>query len=145
MHVLDLLSKENHCTSAVIVRNGNILLGLRHYRKSNGTILSVWTTPGGRCEKGETIEQCLRRETQEETGIANLEIRAFMRIAPAVFTPDLVYTFFCETEEEPTLMEPDKFSEWKWFPLHEIPKNFINPTILQLINDQFSPKSKKGG
>lgn len=29
-------------------------------------------------------------------------------------------------------MEPEKFSEWKWCDIDEIPENFINPPALEL-------------
>ncbi|MGP1454640.1 MAG: (deoxy)nucleoside triphosphate pyrophosphohydrolase [Treponema sp.] len=50
-----------------IVRRGNVfLLGLR---APGGEIGNYWEFPGGKCEAGETHEQTLIREYQEELGV----------------------------------------------------------------------------
>jgi len=122
------------CSSAVIIRDGKILLGLRHYTPDKWRTISVWTTPGGRCETGETLEEGLRRETREETGIDDLKIERFIgKVEGAAENGDVLSTFVCSTAMEPKLMEPAKFSEWKWFPTNKIPANFINPRLLALL------------
>jgi hypothetical protein len=52
---------------------------------------------------------------------------------PGAKEGDIVYGFGCRTDEEPRLMEPEKFSEWRWIALSEIPTNFINPPILDFL------------
>lgn len=121
------------CTSAVIVKNKKILLGLRHYTPDKWRIISVWTTPGGRCENGEEIKQNITRETFEETGISNLVFKEYLGETRGVKERDIVHVFLCETNQEPKLMEPEKFSEWKWFSKKEIPENFINKQVLEMI------------
>ncbi|OGZ08181.1 MAG: hypothetical protein A2942_02055 [Candidatus Lloydbacteria bacterium RIFCSPLOWO2_01_FULL_50_20] len=123
------------CSSAVIIREGKILLGLRHYTPDKWKTISVWTTPGGRCEAGESVGDGLRRETSEETGITSLTVRRFLGEVSGMAELDTLWVFLCETTEEPTLMEPEKFSDWKWFPLAELPENFINPSLAQLLVD----------
>jgi ADP-ribose pyrophosphatase YjhB (NUDIX family) len=139
MQELQKIGDLQTCTSAVIVRNGTILLGLRNYIKAKEwKTIPVWTTPGGRCDEGETVEASLRRETSEETGISDLVIKEFIAAVPSFLkTGDTVYVFLCETEEEAILAEPDKFSEWKWFTFNEIPINFINPNILNVLRERY--------
>jgi 8-oxo-dGTP diphosphatase len=122
------------CSSAMIVRDGKILLGLRHYTPDKWKAISVWTTPGGRCDEGESVEDGLCRETKEETGISDLTIKRFLGVVPAAGDKeDALWVFLCESHSEPRLLEPKKFSEWKWFPLAEIPENFINPHAKKII------------
>ncbi|HTY75985.1 MAG TPA: NUDIX hydrolase [Candidatus Nanoarchaeia archaeon] len=50
---------------AIILRKSEILLEQR----GNEPALGQWTIPGGVVEVGETLEDAVRRETKEETGI----------------------------------------------------------------------------
>ena len=53
-------------TAAVIESDGNILIAKR---KQGSRFAGKWEFPGGKLEKGETPEQCLKRELQEELAI----------------------------------------------------------------------------
>ena len=126
------------CPMAIIIRDGKILLGLRNYTPDKWKDISVWTVPGGRSEKGETIGETLLREITEEVGITDLKIERFVEERPGVKPPDIVLIYRCSTLEEPKLMEPEKFSGWKWFGVDEIPENFINPDALDTIKREMS-------
>jgi 8-oxo-dGTP diphosphatase len=53
-------------TAAVIERDGYLLVT----RRLEGTHLEgFWEFPGGKCERGESLQACLRRELQEELGV----------------------------------------------------------------------------
>jgi 8-oxo-dGTP diphosphatase len=130
----DLLYKtgdKTTCSVAIIIKDNRILIGLRHYASDN----SVWTIPGGRCNFGETLENTLRREVEEETGINDLKILKYLGKTPGAKQGDEVFLFLCDTEQEVQLIEPEKFSEWRWFDLKNCPENFINPTILDFIKE----------
>lgn len=52
--------------AAVIERDGRVLLT----RRLQGTHLEgYWEFPGGKCEAGESLEACLRRELREELDV----------------------------------------------------------------------------
>ena len=54
-------------TAAVVERDGAYLVT----RRLRGTHLEgFWEFPGGKCESGETVEDCLIREIREELGCA---------------------------------------------------------------------------
>ena len=138
-----ILSKKGNnktCPMALIFRNDKLLIGLRHYI-FGGKKLSVWTIPGGRCHDGETIEETLKRELAEEIGIANFKIIEFIAEVAGARKGDIVFMFKVETEDEPKLLEPEKFSEWRWSAVSEIPSNFINQEALDLINKKFVQKT----
>ena len=137
---LSFIGTKTTCPAVAIIRGNKMLIGLRHYTPEKFKNISLWTTPGGRCDEGETIEQTLRRETEEETGIMNFEITDYLGEVPGAKEGDIVPVFIGRTDEEPRLMEPDKFSEWKWEDLDNIPTNFINPAALSLIKVRFKKK-----
>lgn len=122
------------CPVAFIFKDDKLLIGLRNYTPDKWKKISVWTGPGGRCDDGETLETTLRRETAEEVGITDLKITDYLGAVPGAKEGDTVFVFKAETNQEPRLMEPEKFSEWKWCPITEIPDNFINPAALKLIS-----------
>jgi hypothetical protein len=54
---------------------------------------------------------------------------------PGAMPGDTLFFFIGTTDEEPRLMEPEKFSEWKWCGLSEMPENFINHAALALAKE----------
>ena len=109
----------NHlCTSGVIVRNGKVLLGNRVYSDAN-----MWVGPGGRCDDGESPEEAVLREVREEVGVTDARIVRKLGEKDGAAGKDRVIVFEIATEQEPKLMEPEKFKEWRWFGIDEIPEN----------------------
>ncbi len=116
--------------AAVILREGRVLLGER--TGSHGA--NTWATPGGHLELGESIEECAKRETLEETGLV---VNSFKKLS---FTNDIfekenkhyvtLYVVASCSNGEPQVMEPGKCKQWKWFELDELPE----PLFLPLTN-----------
>ena len=127
------------CPIAVIVKDGKILTGYRNYTPDKWKKISVWTIPGGRSDIGETIEQTLRREVAEEVNITDLQIIDFIGEVPGAKEGDMVLIFYCTTNQEAKLMEPENFSEWKWVSLQEYIENNaysgFNPAGRKMITD----------
>ncbi|MBW8189545.1 8-oxo-dGTP diphosphatase MutT [Neiella marina] len=62
--------KQVHVAVGVIVRDGHIFLTRRAEHQHQG---GKWEFPGGKCEAGETVQQALARELQEELAISTLK------------------------------------------------------------------------
>src|SRR6186713_719303 len=53
-------------SAGLVFRRGKLLITQRH---ANAHLGGLWEFPGGKRESGETFEECLARELQEELGI----------------------------------------------------------------------------
>ena len=139
---LSKIGDKTTCPVAIIIKKEKVLMGLRHYTPDKWKTISVWTIPGGRCDSGETLENTLRREVEEETGINDLKILKYLGEVSGSKSGDIVPLFVCNTEQEARLIEPEKVSEWRWFSIKEYPENFINPAALNLIKKYLVNENK---
>jgi ADP-ribose pyrophosphatase YjhB (NUDIX family) len=125
-----------HCPVVFLMRDRQVLFGLRNYTADTWKAISVWTCPGGRCDEGETIEDTVRREVQEETGITDITLVAHLGVVEGAKQGDVVPVFVAHTTQEPRVMEPHKFSEWRWCDVGTcaaMRESFINPRALALF------------
>ncbi|GAB80821.1 nucleotide triphosphate diphosphatase NUDT15 [Shimwellia blattae] len=115
----------------LIIRDGKILLGKRTGSHGAG----CWSAPGGHLEPGESIEQCARRETAEETG---LRLGPIFRgpwsedhFPPSPGTPGRHYLTLmvvaCCPRGTPERREPEKCTGWQWFPPEALPAPLFAP------------------
>jgi 8-oxo-dGTP diphosphatase len=104
-----------------IYKGGKILLG----KRKGGTAPGTWCLPGGKLEFGEGLRLGAKREVREETGI-EIESLEFVSATndprPNRGEHYIHFNFRAETESEPSLTEPDNFTEWKWFDPHALPQ-----------------------
>lgn len=103
----------------MVLREGQVLLGKR--RGSHGAGEYAW--PGGHLEFGETIEECIAREIEEETGLI---VRPVRPVALSnVIKYDRHYIDIQYLVEYvsgiPEVREPDKVESWAWYSLDELP------------------------
>ena len=122
----------------IVLREGLVLLGKRKGSHGAGT----WALPGGHLEFRESVEDCARRETEEETGLRLKTIR------PGPYTNDVVasearhyVTVFVQASAEggePQILEPEKCEGWAWFKWSELPENLFLP-LKNLLKQGFTP------
>ncbi|MBR5599077.1 MAG: (deoxy)nucleoside triphosphate pyrophosphohydrolase [Alphaproteobacteria bacterium] len=61
-------------TAIIVNDRQEILIGQRPEGKD---LAGLWEFPGGKCEKGETIEECIKREIKEELDV-DVEVHEFL-------------------------------------------------------------------
>lgn len=110
------------------------MIGKRHNNSSHGA--GTWCFPGGHLEFGESFEECALRETAEEVGV-NLKQLRFQCVAniKKYQKHHVLIGFIADWKSvEPKLLEPDKFSEWKWFSLDKLPKPLFEASRLMIYS-----------
>ena len=101
----------------VAVTDGDRLL----LTKYAGRAFTRYALVAGFAEIGETIEQTVRREVAEETGLRVKNIR-FYRSQPWVYTDSLLLGFWAELDGSDKIhRQEDELSEAAWFMRSEIP------------------------
>jgi len=149
----------DHTTSSkVIVYNNNKILLLRR----SGDISSGggnWDIPGGGQEKGETLEDCARRETFEESGLKNLQnlkpYKTVRYIVPERGINSVMNLFTAESPSNDVQLKPatwegsdghPEHTEYKWIdnladfdnlPMIKPLKDAIRPLIIRNISESF--------
>jgi 8-oxo-dGTP pyrophosphatase MutT (NUDIX family) len=84
-----------------------------------------WQAVGGRLDKGEKLEDGLRRETQEETGITDLTVGKVIHVDEWFAKPEgelkhIVALFFlCQTNSS-TVTLSDEHQEYAWVTADEL-------------------------
>ncbi len=110
-----------------LMKDGLILL---QRRSNTGFMDGMYGVPAGHVEGKETIVGALIREAKEEIGITlqekDLKVAHIMH---RVSADDRVYFDIILTAEtwsgEIQNLEPEKHDEVRWFPLNQLPENFI--------------------
>lgn len=129
-------------TGVMLLKEGKILLGKRNDdpEKADSALKGegTWTIPGGKLDFGESFEDGAEREVFEETGIRvdkeNLKLISISndRVETAHFA---TMGFLCEKfEGEPEIKEPEEITEWRWFPLNDLPSPIFFPVKKLLDN-----------
>ncbi|MEV4760170.1 NUDIX domain-containing protein [Micromonospora sp. NPDC049559] len=123
--------------SAIVVRDGAVLLGLRRGAHGAGT----WSFPGGKVDTGEDPAVTAARELREETGLAAV------RVTPVGWTSDLfpeaglhyvTLHFLVEAVGEPVVREPEKAREWSWHGFDALPAPLFTP-VAALLDSGWRP------
>ena len=123
----------------VIVKKGNtVLVGKRKNAHGDGT----WSFPGGHLEFGESVEDCAKREVEEETGLI-VDVLEKVKFTNDIFKEEGKHyvTLYLTTSwngGDPEVREPDKCEEWRWVKWEEIPRPLFVP-IENLLSEGFNP------
>jgi NAD+ diphosphatase len=99
----------------VLVQDGDRCLLGQHRRGPAG----MYTTLAGFVEPGETIEQAVAREVEEEAGVRVTDIR-YVRSQPWPFPASLMLGFFARALSADIRIAEDELSDARWFTREEV-------------------------
>ncbi len=106
-----------------ILRKGNSIL-LFQRTKDDYLYPGKWTTIGGYFKKGESEEQCIIRETLEETGLCDINIRSLFGKKPIIGTRVASYCYEISARGQVNLKE---HKNMKWVELNDCLKLDLTP------------------
>jgi ADP-ribose pyrophosphatase YjhB (NUDIX family) len=110
-----------------------------------------WGVPGGAMELGESLENTVKRETQEEIGINVKDLELFGVYSgqelyyqypngAEVYNVSVVY--ITRNASEVIKINLDEHSEYKYFDVHNLPAE-ISPPIKSILRDLANKESLK--
>ncbi|GAL24147.1 NADH pyrophosphatase [Vibrio variabilis] len=100
----------------VAVRKGQDILLAQHNRHAGG----MYTVIAGFLEVGETLETCVAREVEEETGIKVANIRYFGS-QPWAFPSSMMMAFLADYESGDIKPDYSELKDAQWFNTNELP------------------------
>lgn len=124
--------------SFIFNTQGQILILKRDLVKYPGAN-NPWDIPGGRIDAGQTLEENLKREIDEETHLSPQILQILVAqdiIKPEIRVVRLTYISH-ETLPDPSVRLSDEHSEYKWIELDEmIELDGLDSYVRMILNDK---------
>lgn len=113
-----------------IIKDGKILMAKHSYRENMYGLIAGFVEPG------ETLEECVGRETEEEVGLKLKNIKYFGS-QPWPFPHSLMVGFTADYESGEIKVDGKEITEAKWFAPDEIPRIPSKMSIARELIDWF--------
>lgn len=120
---------------AVIWKNGKIFI---QKRPSKGLMGGLWEFPGGKVEKGESIESALEREVREETGL-KLKNTRLLKTVKHAYTSFKVKLYCFEGDFDKGRVRRSSATEHKWIKPEQLSEYAFPAANVRIINEINKP------
>lgn len=130
-------------SAGVIQRNGKIYI---QQRPRHGLMGGLWEFPGGKREKGESPEDCLRREVREELGV-NVAVGGKLTTVRHGYTQFRVTLHVYRCRLTRGRIQAQSCEQWKWVEprqLEHFPFPAANAKIVELLAGAGRSKRLRG-
>ncbi|MEC4819325.1 MAG: 8-oxo-dGTP diphosphatase MutT [Scytonema sp. PMC 1069.18] len=111
-------------------------------RRSGGVMGGLWEFPGGKLESGETVEECIKREINEELGI-EIEVGQHLLTIDHTYTHLRVTLIVHHCHHLAGVPQPLECEEVRWVSLNEL-EQFAFPEANVQIIDALRTTGNKG-
>jgi NAD+ diphosphatase len=115
----------------LVERDGRLLLARSHRHPAG-----FYSVLAGFVEPGETLEEAVRREVQEEVGLEIADIRYFGS-QPWPFPNSLMIAFTCRYAGGEIQVDPAELEDAGWYTAEALPNVPPPPSIARQLIDQF--------
>ena len=106
------------CVGALLVRDGAVLLGKR--ASDRDWLAGAWDVFGGHIESGESEQDALRRELDEELGIVPTQVQRLDTISGDMPDPWRLHLYVVtDWQGTPRNSQPQEHAELRWCTLAE--------------------------
>jgi 8-oxo-dGTP pyrophosphatase MutT (NUDIX family) len=131
-------------TLLIVKKDSKMLLGYKHPEKKFG---GKWNGFGGGLKEGETLEECIIRETKKETGITPRNITKLGKIIFHFLTDEQDHEvhFYQATDYEGKLDTSKDFTEYREFSPDELEAINMIPADRYWLSFFVEGKKFKGG
>ena len=109
---------------AVILKEINGQYQVLLIERASPPFQGMWALPGGFLNMDETLEECVRRETEEETGLKGLHFKqagAFSALDRDPRHRTVTVAFLAIADESHQPRAGSDASNARWFPLDDLP------------------------
>ncbi len=119
---------------------GEIFLAQSHKWKNK------WIVPGGKVDWGESLEECVKREIKEETGLEIMDIE-FVQFQESVFSEEcsteqhFIFLNFCCRAASKNVVLNDELQKYVWINPREALKLDLNSSTRRFIVEQINIKN----
>lgn len=120
------------CTLVLVRRAEKVLL----IRKAEWP-LGYYSLPSGFCDFGESLEECARREVEEETGIRIRNLR-YVGSQCWPFPSQLMAGFTADFAEGEIVVDREELENASWFPRNALPPTFSRKSIAGWMMNRFA-------
>lgn len=124
--------------TGILIENEKILLVRQKVSEDRG-----WSLPGGRVERGETMEEAVVREIQEETGLhTKVEKLLYICDKPDADSPLIHITFLLrniggQLALPSNVFDDNPISGLKMVPIEELPSYHFSEKFTDIVRNHF--------